>query len=72
MVGYLRPPAQRVTHTGRNDCIERPATEAVGLFWRFMIEKFGVHPTPSGAPGDRDGDRSTSTQDTIDRARVGA
>jgi hypothetical protein len=30
--------------TGHDDRIERPATEAVPLFWRFMIEKFGVHP----------------------------
>ena len=31
--------------TGRNDRIERPASAAVALFWRFMIEKFGVDPT---------------------------
>jgi hypothetical protein len=31
--------------TGRNDRIARPAAEAVPLFWRFMIEKYGVHPT---------------------------
>lgn len=31
--------------TGHNDRIERPATEAVPLFWRFMIEKFGVQPS---------------------------
>jgi hypothetical protein len=30
--------------TGHDDRIERPATEAVPLFWRFMIEKFGVQP----------------------------
>lgn len=30
--------------TGRDDIIERPAAEAVPLFWRFMIEKFGVAP----------------------------
>jgi hypothetical protein len=30
--------------TGHDDRIERPAAEAVPLFWRFMIEKFGVHP----------------------------
>jgi hypothetical protein len=29
---------------GHDDRIERPAGEAVPLFWRFMIEKFGVHP----------------------------
>jgi hypothetical protein len=32
--------------TRYNDRIERPTAEAVPLFWRFMIEKFGVHPTP--------------------------
>lgn len=31
--------------TGHDDLIERPAAEAVPLFWRFMIEKYGVHPT---------------------------
>lgn len=41
---------EHVTHTGHNDRIERPAKDAVALFWRFMIEKFGVHPTPTGAP----------------------
>jgi hypothetical protein len=30
--------------TGHDDRIERLASEAVPLFWRFMIEKFGVHP----------------------------
>jgi len=28
--------------TGHNDRIERPVAEAVPLFWRFMIEKYGV------------------------------
>ena len=31
--------------TGHGDLIERPAAEAVPLFWRFMIEKYGVHPS---------------------------
>jgi hypothetical protein len=43
---------EHVTHTGRNDRIERPARDGVALFWRFMIEKFGVHPTPTGASPD--------------------
>jgi hypothetical protein len=30
--------------TGHNDSIERPVADAVPLFWRFMIEKYGVHP----------------------------
>jgi hypothetical protein len=45
---------EHVSHNGRNDKISRPASEAVRLFWRFMIEKFGVHPTPSGAPSNDD------------------
>jgi hypothetical protein len=36
--------------TGRDDRIERPAREAVLLFWRFVIEKYGVHPVqPPGS-----------------------
>lgn len=30
--------------TGRIDRIERPTSDAVPLFWRFMIEKFGIDP----------------------------
>jgi hypothetical protein len=33
---------EHLSVTGRNDRIERPVSEAVPLFWRFMIEKFGV------------------------------
>lgn len=33
---------------GRDDDLQRPADEAVALFWRFMIEKFGVAPPPRG------------------------
>ena len=48
--GSLYPPAdgnvviQHLSPTGRNDRIERPAAEAVALFWRFAIEKFGTEP----------------------------
>jgi hypothetical protein len=48
--GSLYPPSagmvliEHVSGTGRDDRIERPAAEAVPLFWRFMIEKFGVQP----------------------------
>jgi hypothetical protein len=35
---------EHLSVTGRNDRIERPASEAVPLFWRFAIEKFGVIP----------------------------
>lgn len=37
----------RIRHramTGPDDSIERPNSDAVSLFWRFMIEKYGVHP----------------------------
>jgi hypothetical protein len=41
---------QHLSVTGHNDEIERPVAEAVPLFWRFMIEKYGVHPA---VPPDR-------------------
>lgn len=50
--GSLREPATglvRIEHlsvTGHDDAIERPVADAVPLFWRFMIEKFGVDPGP--------------------------
>jgi hypothetical protein len=46
----VRPPAaekvviESCSLTGRIDRIERPVAETVPLFWRFMIEKFGVPP----------------------------
>lgn len=48
----LRPPKDghvRVEHqslTGHDDSIERPSSEAVRLFWRFVISKFGIEPDP--------------------------
>ncbi len=30
--------------TGHDDRVVRPVAETVPLFWRFMIEKYGVHP----------------------------
>lgn len=30
--------------TGPGDEIERPTNQALPLFWRFVIEKFGIHP----------------------------
>jgi hypothetical protein len=33
---------EHVCVTGRNDRIERDVSEGVPLFWRFMIEKFGL------------------------------
>jgi hypothetical protein len=29
---------------GLADDLTRPSDEAVSLFWRFMIEKYGIHP----------------------------
>ena len=52
--GALRPPSPgcvriaHLSHTGRNDVIERPEEDAVRLFWRFVREKFGVVPVPPG------------------------
>lgn len=31
--------------TGHRDLIARPVTDAVPLFWRFVIEKYGIRPT---------------------------
>lgn len=49
--GSLRPAARagqiRIEHlscTGHNGSIERPASVAVPLFWRFVIEKYGIRP----------------------------
>jgi hypothetical protein len=30
--------------TGHSDAIERPTADLLPVFWRFMIEKYGVHP----------------------------
>jgi hypothetical protein len=35
------------SHSGRNDRIERPVSEAVSLFWRFVLEKFGIEGRPA-------------------------
>ena len=48
--GSVHPPSsghvliEQQSLTGHDDRIERPTAEAIPLFWRFMIEKFGVHP----------------------------
>lgn len=36
-----------ISHSGRNDRIERPVAHAVPLFWRFVLEKFGIEGGPS-------------------------
>jgi hypothetical protein len=51
--------------TGRNDRIERPAAEAVPLFWRFVIEKFGVEP-PRRQSSARDADSAPATTGSAD------
>ena len=49
----LRPPdrdcvlIEHMTVSGRNTSIERPESEAVGLFWRFVKEEFGIAPDRS-------------------------
>ncbi|WP_028709182.1 hypothetical protein [Propionicicella superfundia] len=49
----LRPPPNdrvRIEHqslTGHDDSIDRPVTESVRLFWRFVVEKFGIEPALS-------------------------
>lgn len=51
--GSLRSPRdghvliEHLSVTGHDERIERPVTEAVALFWRFMIEKYGVAPSGS-------------------------
>jgi hypothetical protein len=48
--GSLQPPRdghvliEHLACSGHNDRIERPTSEAVPLFWRFMIEKFAAYP----------------------------
>jgi hypothetical protein len=37
--------------TGHDDRVFRTSDEAVPLFWRFVIEKFGVEPVRPVAPG---------------------
>jgi hypothetical protein len=46
--GSLRPPGDGLVRieflaaSGRSTTIERPSSEGVALFWRFMSEEFGV------------------------------
>ena len=52
--GSLRPPRanhlliEHLSVTGHDDRLERPVDDAVPLFWRFMIEKFGIAPERAG------------------------
>lgn len=53
--GSLHPPRaghvliEHLSCTGRDDRIERPVSEAVPLFWRFVSVKYGIGP-PATAP----------------------
>jgi hypothetical protein len=42
--GHGRVLIEHLAVTGNNDRIERASSDAVPLFWRFMIEKYGVRP----------------------------
>lgn len=48
--GSVYPPSsgyvliEHLAVSGKNDRIERPVEAATSLFWRFVIEKFGVRP----------------------------
>jgi hypothetical protein len=35
---------EHLSSTGRNESVDRPPAEAVALFWRFVIEKYGIKP----------------------------
>jgi hypothetical protein len=41
---------EHLTCTGRNDRIERPVGDAVRLFWRFVITKYGINPSLPTTP----------------------
>lgn len=46
-VSLLQNDRVRVAHqtiTGPGDSIERPVSDLLPLFWRFTIEKWGIHP----------------------------
>jgi len=42
---------EHFSHSGRNDRVERPVVEAVPLFWRFVLEKFGIEGAPVNEAG---------------------
>jgi hypothetical protein len=41
---------EHLSCTGHNERIERPVTDAVRLFWRFVITKYGIRPSPPATP----------------------
>jgi len=42
---------EHLSSTGRDERVSRPLEEAVPLFWRFMIEKYGIAPYTSRRMG---------------------
>ncbi|MEV0802044.1 hypothetical protein AB0I34_30390 [Kribbella sp. NPDC050281] len=40
--GHVR--IEHLSSTGYNDFIDRPPSDAVPLFWRFVLEKYGIRP----------------------------
>ena len=47
-ISIMQDDRVRVSHetpTGPGDSIERAQTELLPLFWRFSIEKWGIHPS---------------------------
>jgi len=54
--GSLREPSpghviiEHRSCTGHNDLIERPVADAVPLFWRFVITKYGIYPGTPATP----------------------
>jgi hypothetical protein len=35
---------EQLSCTGHHERIERPVEDTVALFWRFVIEEYGIHP----------------------------
>jgi hypothetical protein len=53
--GWVGAGAVLIEHfsaTGHDDRIVRPSGEAVALFWRFLIEKFGIEPVRTQPPAE--------------------
>jgi hypothetical protein len=60
--GYVGAGGVFIEHrsvTGHDDRIFRDGAEAVPLFWRFMIEKFGVEPARTESTSDGPARRGT-------------
>ena len=40
---------EHLTESGHDERIVRPAAETVPLFWRFVVEKYGIRPAQNSA-----------------------